>query len=643
MMKNKKKPASIQKLVKKNLGILEKSNRTFEEIYNIIFSQEGVMTETSTSVSDIIPYTFEQARRDIKKLSYAIYQKCGEGRFVALCCDNRKEWLTLFWAILRSGNKPYLVNLLQPESFTVSILNTLNIEHVICYKDPNSFGKNVILYDDLISTETETDFSPSFADEIAVTTSGTTLKEKICIYTGNEMTHQLLNTRDILARNVTISHCYNGNFKVLVMLPLFHIFGLIASYMWFAMFNCVLVFPHNLAPETLLRTIRFHEVTNVLSVPVLWHTIEKNLHRELAKRSDKEREQFRKALDISVKLQNISPKLGIWVASRLLKDIRSQLFGDSVYFCITGGGHIRSSAMELMNAIGYPLYNGYGMSEIGVTSLDTSRKPKDRVKASIGEPFDSVKYTVDDTGKLYINSPTICKKVIVDGVVTENNGNFDTGDIVTIENGRYFISGRCSDIVIGENGENLNPDIAEKAFDLPCAQNFSILGDESGEKLIMVVQFPYEITDEHITKTQEDINSGIAALPKSYIISKVWYTKDSLMDPDDIKISRTKLLEKISNREIKLLSTVKELKNAVRASHTKDVLRSILSENLDIPEEEILDHSHLMNDLGGTSLDYLTIVNEINERFGITLDYEGENFTYTLEDLSKAVEELIQR
>ena len=51
----------------------------------------------------------------------------------------------------------------------------------------------------------------------------------------------------------------------------------------------------------------------------------------------------------------------------------------------------------------------------------------------------------------------------VDGKVTANEEWFNTGDIVTVSNdGKFYLQGRASDIVINENGENLNPDFAEK-------------------------------------------------------------------------------------------------------------------------------------------------------------------------------------
>ena len=50
------------------------------------------------------------------------------------------------------------------------------------------------------------------------------------------------------------------------------------------------------------------------------------------------------------------------------------------------------------NGIGYNLHNGYGMSEIGITSVELRRKAAQRNQNAVGKPFDSVEYRLDDPG-----------------------------------------------------------------------------------------------------------------------------------------------------------------------------------------------------------------------------------------------------
>ncbi len=43
--------------------------------------------------------------------------------------------------------------------------------------------------------------------------------------------------------------------------------------------------------------------------------------------------------------------------------------------------------MRIINDIGYPLYNGFGMTEAGITSVELSHNIDDRLEASVGKAF----------------------------------------------------------------------------------------------------------------------------------------------------------------------------------------------------------------------------------------------------------------
>ena len=54
---------------------------------------------------------------------------------------------------------------------------------------------------------------------------------------------------------------------------------------------------------------------------------------------------------------------------------------------ISGGGFIKDSTIELFNLLGYPLVNGYGLTEVGIASFNNTVKFKDRIKNCIGLPL----------------------------------------------------------------------------------------------------------------------------------------------------------------------------------------------------------------------------------------------------------------
>lgn len=641
----------LKKFVKRECEKLQKSDKTFKDIYNIVFYRDMVMAETSHASSgmQIQEYTYKDVRVSVEKIAKAIRKVLGKkGEFIGLSGQNSVEWVITFWAILMSGNKPFLVNLLQPADASASMLKTLGAEYVICTDKATAYdGMSLLIYKELEAEGAavcDSDFD-DFGNEIAITTSGTTLKEKICIYTGYEISEQIFNSWQALSWDNAIGRGHKGKLKTFAMLPLYHIFGLEASYLWLSFFGAILVFPENLAPETLLRTVRLHEVTHIFAVPLLWHTIEKTVLREVSQRDEKTQAKFKKGVALSLKLQNLCPCLGEKIASKLFREVREKAFGNSVKFCISGGSPLKESSMELINALGYRLVSGYGMSEIGIVLADFDKKPCKKVPVSVGKPFESVEVKVNDDGMLLVKGDSICKKIIVDGKVIANEEWFNTGDIVTVSNdGKFYLQGRASDIVIDENGENLNPDFAEKMFDLPGAKCFSVMGDEKMEKLILIVQIPEGMVRDDREILEKNIKICEDKLPAAYKISKVYFTNDAVMGENDIKVSRNKVKRNIANGAIRLFESIEEVENEgfENDSELKKKLRSILAEALNLPEEKVTNTGHFIKDLGGTSLDYFTVVSEIDEQLGVTLEFEGEGFAYNLNDLVRVVEEKLK-
>lgn len=637
----------IVKFVRKNSDELRRGGKTIREIFDIIFRNEGNVMAETPGKAGIVEHTYGAVKKRIERAAGNISARLGKkDAFIGLWGENSVEWLVGFWAILMSGNKPYLINLMQPAGFTDDIIKTLGAETVIYTGKEPKLSANLIPLESLETGEGDPVSPEEFGNEIALTTSGTTLKEKICIYSGREITEQILNCDSIIDANPDIKTFYHGRLRMLMFLPLYHIFGLEAAYLWFAFGNITFVFLPSYSPEAIMHTIRRCEVTHIFAVPLFWHTIEKAVLREVKAKGDKTYEKFLKGLDLSEKLQTVFPKLGKKLAARLMREVRQEVFGDSVIFCITGGSYIRSSALRLLNCLGYSLYNGYGMSELGITSVELSKNIKDRLKGSIGKPFESIEYRLKDDGSLLVRGSSVCKKVIVDGLECEANEWFDTGDVMHKDaDGRYYIDGRMSDVVVSDNGENLNPDVAERALNIPGSGGYSVLGDEKNEKLVLVVSMPRTLIGVQREKLARDVESSAASLPPSYRISRVYYTLDPLMEEGGIKISREFVRRGIASGSIKLFDSVKEAGGSVGSVDTeiKAILKKIFAGILDIKEENVRPDAHFMNELGGSSLDYFTLIGEIDKRFDVRLSFGEDEFAYTLNEFADLLEKLLKK
>ena len=636
----------IRKRCFRRCAQLENGPKTMEHIYQLNFQASDifcpeleVMTEEGAYVGSRRYRTYAQIHQQIEKAGRALHALTGEqGAFIGLYAENSPEWIILFWAILRSGNQPFLVNLRQPEDTCRQLLETLHATTTVCNTGAPALTERIFTLEQLLETDTEQVVLPTFGNRLALATSGTTLKQKICIYDGDQISEQVINSASIVRENRKIIAGYKGSIRHLAFLPFYHIFGLEAVLLWFSMFGSTYIFPANMMPQTLMRTIRGHSVTHIFAVPLLWNSVEKAALREAEKSGQSK--QLQRAMRISLVLQRL-PMGGI-LAKRILREVRQRLFGDTIQFCISGGSYISAETLRFFNALGYPLCNGFGMSEIGITSVELSKKAKHRMLASIGKPFRSVEYKLSDEGHLLVGGHSTCTELLINGQSHTPDYWLDTGDLMTADNtGRYYVTGRVSDVVFGADGENLNPELAERAFHLPEVKEFCVLGDKNNEKLLLVIQLPETFTPQQYEALEKTVDATNRSLPAAYQIKKIRYTTNNLKSPTAIKISRAWLRRAINEGQVVLEKqpVLSEPAQMSEDSPLKATLRAMIAEILDIPPEAVADNAHFMNDLGGSSLDFFAFLSEIEREYGIAMEFEPENYGYSLNDFERILKD----
>ena len=627
---------NVNKVVKTRCLGLMNSKKTFLDIFNVMFSTNDYILGEWNDGYKINSITYLEAKKKIFNLAYSINQKYPnlKDQYIGIAMESSIEWVLTFWAILASGNKPYLVNLRHPHELVNHLLKSLNVEYVI---ELDSLGYDAKGISYLELKEEAKDFTPSFADEMALSTSATTLKEKIIFYNGLEISSQILNCKKILEENKQIKKHYKGRLKQLVFLPLYHIFGFMATYMWFSFFGRTMVFLKDYSKDTILYTIKKHEVTHLFAVPLFWNTIEKEILKGV-KEKNKEK-KFNKGLKLCIALQKIFPNYGIKKSKGIMHEVTDSLFGKSVLFCISGGSYIKEDTLRLINGLGYPLYNGYGMSEIGITSVELG-SIKDRLKNSIGKPFESIQYEIKDN-KLYVGGTSISHKMKINGEYVYNNDRYSTEDIVKKDkDNRYYILGRSDDLFIGPNGENINPDQIELLFHLPKANRYSVLNIQN--QLTLVIEISKYLSKDTIVEIYKDACECNNELDSSLRVSKIYFTYDPIQAETAIKVSRQYLLKQLENKKVTLvkIDEIKEKNQDILVN--QEILDFIIKSFKEVlMVDTVSKDSNFFFDLGGSSLDYFSLISLLNQHFNINITFEDEKNYHTPLDLALEVERLL--
>lgn len=623
----------VNKIAKERYNLLNNSNKDFKSIFEIMFKDEkNILVETNDGFR-IYKRTYEEIKYEVLNKAYSINKLYPDlkNEYIGISVDSSIEWIICFWAILASNNKPYLINHRHPKNLSNSILSSLNAKYVLGVK----MDYDAILIDYFsLKYEAPKNYDFIFENEIALSTSATTLKEKIVFYNGEELSNLILNCKGILKNNKQIKKHYKDQLKLLVFLPLYHIFGLVAVYLWFSFFGRTLVFLNDYLPDTIIKTIKKHEVTHIFAVPLFWNTIEKEILKEVNK-NNKEK-KFEKGLNLSIKLQKLMPSLGMKLSRKLMREVNDNLFGKSIKFMISGGGYIKDSTLRLFNGLGYPLNNGYGMSEVGITSVELSKKITDRLKNSIGKPFDSIEYKIEDN-ELLIKGKSISHKYMIEKKLytISNDEFFHSSDIAKLEDGRYYILGRKDDLFIGPNGENINPDLIEKQINLDDIINLSVIN--YNDELSLIIQVNEFKKNNDLININNNVINELNKINSSIRPTKYYFTFNPLCAPTAIKVSRQYVLNKLKLNEIKLFN-IEDIRSIEEKYNPKTLEKVIEIIKAETNNDNINKDSNLFFDLGINSLEYFSIMSNINNEFNINLSFEDSlttplNITLKIEEL----------
>ena len=483
---------------------------------------------------------------------------------------------------------------------------------------------------------------------MAISSSLTGLEAKICVFDGSAVIAQICGaTSGILRQNNWFMHKYNGNLKVLAVLPFFHIYGLVVSYFWFSFFARTIVFLQDNSPDTIKNAINLHKATHVFAPPILFHKLYKGITNTLSQESEKRKKRFAKAAKLSFALQNVFPAFGVKVSKRLFKEVMKATFGKSVRFMISGGAFIDKEALKLINTIGYPLFNGYGTTETMITSVELKKKIKNRAQGSIGIPFDGIEYTLTDEQTLTISGKTLCKKIISFDSEQNNIDHICTNDIASLYGGKYYIEGRKTDLFIGEDGENISPDIIQNEMKIKNAIDFSVL--ELDGKLSLVLRYGSMFPEPLIIKEVERIKRDMQDIHFGRAISEIYVTRDRISTANAVNTSRAYLRKLISEEGVRLIRYAdmapSESKYDAFATPAPDdpmilLIKDIFQKALDTNAELDI-NAHFFYDLGGTSLDYHILFSELSEVFGFRINMEQKNNLYTVLDTYNYLMEIL--
>ena len=620
----------VSNIVTENIAALKNSPQTFESIYKIIkgrFTSEtfGEWIEDGQIRQMSYYELYERVDEFTKSVNSYASSVGGTSRFVGMFLENSADWVAIFWGLLQAGYKPILLNTRHNIGITNDIIKDMDPLFVI--SEDSRIDRSVSV-SALLDSGKGVKFDKSmisWADEIILITSGSTSKPKIISHSGKTICLQVEMSEDIVRANQSIQYNAKLDIHNLAFLPFYHIFGLIATLMWFMFFGRGFVFLPKYDAQSIQFVCKRVGVTHFFAIPLVWNKTVAALEREVAKQG--KTEKFNKAIRFSNKLQNVLPLLGPVIVRKIIfKKVRRQLMGEKLTFLISGGGFIAPRTLEVLNGLGYSIYSGYGLTECGVLCVELSRKSRFRCGTSTGKIFSNVAYKLSDKGELLIPKEHSMNGMYVDGKFSEfAEDYYPTNDLVDIDStGRLHIVGRMDDVIIGPNGENISPEQIEShinkgAFTQEAMIYASILGAPEKEMVLVLADDGTMGAYEKASSVKGVYNS-IDALTMSERPVKVVNLIGAM--PENFKgIDRKELASKLESGA--LFATLLERPTDEEVSRTRSAeyteligkVCDVFAEVLGVDRSEISETSNFIS-LGGDSMQYVELLSKVSEVCG---------------------------
>lgn len=628
---------------------------SFRKIFALMCRHDSNVAAEYLDQWHIKQITYAQYEKMAQAAAYQIEQLVGEqyqDGFIGLKLDNCPQWPVVFWGILMAGYKPVLLDFRLSEQTTSDLLTESGAVAIIHSRnEPLSSGLMKIAAEELWERDINVpaDWQPAWADEMALCTSGTTGSARVFAYNGYAMSHSILNQYEAIRENRKAMP--DSEARLLAFVPFHHVYGFVVTYLTSSTVGKTIVYLKNRAPSTILQACQIHRVTHIYGIPLLWNNLASAILKEVKQSSRTKQFLFAAMCDLSLTWQRRFPNSADRLTSRLFGALHKKLLGKDIILLGSGGGPILPGSLKLLNAIGYNLICGYGLTETGITSIEVRNDIDLKLTASVGRALGLCEYRVvpavgiddPDTGELYIRSASMHTAQIAKGAylppVIDEDGWLATGDIATFKNNTLWLKGRLKEVIINESGENIYPDELETLFsDITQTYELCILGVSSSGPYedITLVLYSSMAKGELLNQIIQEVSSINNTLPLFKRLNQVLLSAIPLPMTNNMKVRRIQLKEGLERNEwpYKTLDINHPEENAAawdddlfktgdsstgELAPLKQAIRYCFAEVLRMPPDMIHDDSHFIDDLGGDSLSSLELLVKLEDKYAISI------------------------
>ncbi|TAL22955.1 MAG: long-chain fatty acid--CoA ligase [Nitrospirae bacterium] len=350
---------------------------------------------------------------------------------------------------------------------------------------------------------------------------------------------------------------------------------------------------------------------------------------------------------------------GINIGKIIFRSAHNAL-GKQFRFFTSGGARLEPEIMRDLEAIGFTVLEGYGLTE--TSPVVTFNPIKTRRAGSVGKPLPSVEIKITGSaegepgfmqeGEIAIKGSMVMTGYYKNPEATAQaikGGWFFSGDLGYLDgDGFLFITGRIKEVIVLGSGKNIYPEELEKEYlKIPLIKEICVFGleERGGMESLHAIIVPdiEEAKKQRIANIQEALRWEIirisAKLPPYTRIKGFDLFSEPLprMPLGKLRRFMIKDLIKVKSEKLKVKS---EDKNLMSDEIGRRVVECIYATRYALPADfPILPTDNLELDLGLDSLQRIELVVSLENKFSIKLPETFASDIQTVGDLVGKIKE----
>lgn len=472
--------------------------------------------------------------------------------------------------------------------------------------------------------------------QMLVYTSGTTGTPK-SFYLSHanvlQNVHALLEQRVVAPRD-----------RVLLPLPLHHVFPLTIGLLTALSGGSTLVLPEGVSGQQIMTALRIGRVSAVVGVPKLYAALYSGIRSRVESSGLPARLMFRVLFALSYGLRRYA---GLRVGRQLFGGLHRRL-APNLWLLASGGARFEPDLIWNLESLGWDTRSGWGLAETSsiLTNNGGGRHKKIGTEGRVlkGMELRAAEPDEHGVGELQARGPSLFQGYRnheqANAEAFTDDGWFRTGDLGYIDSqGFVTIQGRVKEMIVLGGGKNVFPEEVEKVYvQHPAIEEIAIL-EQNDSLVALVVPNQAEIgrgnnlqIDQVIRIALSEQGQGLAPYqrPNGFAISREALPRTRLG-----KYQRFKLPELYRKARagitVRSESSLDEADRALLDSPPAGEIFSYMKTRYaDRPVD--LDAS-LQLDLGIDSLEWVTLALELEHRFGFQLSNEEAGEISSLREL----------